>query len=65
MVTLYNIEHVDSFFFRKMLPIVLKSYDPWRITYKNQYDLCPVCLTNFKKPVYQFCYKCKNNGVYL
>lgn len=60
MVALYNVDYVDSFFFRIVLPIVLKSYDPWRIIYKNKYDLCPACLKSFKRPQFQICYYCKD-----
>ena len=59
-MTLYNVEHVDSFFIKKVLPHVLKVYAPWRIIYKNQYDLCPACLKEFKKPKYRVCFKCKD-----
>lgn len=56
----YNTERADTEFFTKELPHLLKTLNPWRITYKNEYDLCPGCLRHFKQPKYQFCFDCKD-----
>lgn len=52
-----KIENADKKFY-KILPLLLKSFNPEQIIYKDNYDLCPGCRKKFKLIKIDLCQNC-------